>query len=279
MKASARPFVLACLLLASLFRADLNGAVLTFGIYTSDKPSTMYKKFTPILNHLKAHRNFSGRDISFKLRIYPSYESAIEALSSGACHFARFGPASYIIAKRKNPGIQLLAMEHSKNRKRFNGVFIARKGSAIHSIEDFEGKHFAFGNEFSTIGRYLSQAEMIKKGVFARDLKSYKYLGRHDKVALAVSNGLYDAGVVKENTFKKYAESKGLKKVAVFSNVTKPWIASSTLGKENLQLLKEALLSITAPDILSTLKQDGFLPATDAEYDFVRKGMALSETF
>jgi len=120
----------------------------------------------------------------------------------------RFGPASYIMAKDGDENIRLLVMEHKKNKKKFYGVFVVTKNSPINSINELKGKSFAFGNKNSTIGRYLSQAELVKAGIRSADLSKYDFLGRHDKVALAVAVGNYDAGVVKENTFKKYAESK-----------------------------------------------------------------------
>ncbi|MDM8536478.1 PhnD/SsuA/transferrin family substrate-binding protein, partial [Desulfobacterales bacterium HSG17] len=200
-------------------------------------------------------------------------------LAKGDCDFARFGPASYILAKEKNKDIRLLAMEHKKGRKNFYGIFITGKDSSVKSIGELKGKKFAFGNKNSTIGRYLSQAEMVNAGVKADDLKEYKYLGRHDKVALAVAAGNYDAGVVKENTFKKYADSKGLREIARFPNITKPWVVRAGFDDIIFSALKNALLGLNDKKILKNLKQHGFLEALDDYYDFVRQGMALSKEF
>jgi len=250
-----------------------------FGVYTSDKPTTMYKKFKPILDYLKKEVNLRGIRADIKIKIYPSYSHAIEALVKKDCDFVRFGPASYIIVKQLEKNIRLLAMEHKKNKKRFNGVFIVSNNSTITSIKDLTGKTFAFGNKNSTIGRYLSQAELVKAGINASGFKHYKYLGRHDKVALAVAAGNYDAGVVKENTYKKYAKSKGLKKIGQFPNVTKPWVVRAEFNDKMFNALKDALLTLKDKEILKNLKQDGFLPTSDEDYDFVRKGMEKSKEF
>lgn len=175
----------------------------TFGIYTSDKPTVMYKKFKPILGYLQDQMGVDQLEVDLKFKVYSSYSDCIDAIVKGKCDFVRFGPSSYILAKERNKDIRLLVMEHKKGEKRFKGIFITAKDSPIQSISELKGKSFAFGNENSTIGRYLSQAELVKSGIFSSDLKSFNYLGRHDKVALAVAVGNYDAGVVKENTFKK----------------------------------------------------------------------------
>ena len=204
---------------------------LRFGVYTSDKPTAMYAKFKPILNYLQQHMQSNGINVDFEFKVYSTYDKAIDALVKGDCDFSRFGPSSYIIAKERNPNVRLLVMEHKKNKKLFNGVFIVPKDSDVRSIKDIRGKTFAFGNKNSTIGRYLSQAELVKKGLRAESLKNFAYLGRHDKVALAVALGMYEAGVVKENTYKKYAKSKGLKKIGVFPIVTKPWVVRAGLDE------------------------------------------------
>ncbi len=251
----------------------------TLGVYTSDKPSVMYKKFKPVINYLQGRINADIPDTKLKLKVYHSYLDCIDAIVINTCDLARVGPSSYIQAKDRNKEIKLLVMEHKNGKKRFNGVFIAPINSPIKSINDLKGKSFAFGNVNSTIGRYLSQAELVEAGIYAADLKSFNYLGRHDKVALAVAAGNYDAGVVKENTFKKYAEARGLKKIGRFPNVTKPWIARAGLDEKLFAILRDALVALDNKTILKNLKQSGFLPATDDDYNFVREKMIISKKF
>ena len=263
------------LLISSLF---LNANELKFGIYTSDKPSVMYKKFKPIINYLESDLQKNGLDYKISLKIYPSYEEAINGLVNSEYDFARFGPASYILAKERNENIKLLAMEISKAKKRFNGVFITKNDSDISSLKDLKNKTFAFGDDKSTIGRYLAQAELLKNDISSKELKSFKYLGRHDKVALAVANNNFDAGVVKEKTYKKYKD-RGLKIIYKFENVTKPWLVKENMPKELYKALKQSMLNLKDKKILKIFKGDGFVETTDNEYDFVRKGMDLAKRF
>jgi len=266
-------------LVCTILITPVYAETITFGVYTSDKPTAMYQKFKSIIDYLQDRITQNGSNATVKLRIFPSYTAAVDALVEGNVDFMRFGPASYIMAKDRDENIRLLAMEHKKNKKRFYGVFIVAKNSPINTIKELKGKSFAFGNKNSTIGRYLSQAELVKAGLRSADLTKYDYLGRHDKVALAVAVGNYDAGVVKENTFKKYAESKNLKKIAQFPNVTKPWAVRSGFDDNLFAILQQGLLELKDKKTLKALKQDGFLVAEDSDYDFVRKGMRLSEEF
>ena len=260
-------------LLPNIYASDL-----IFGVYTSDKASVMYKQFKPIIDYLEKDAKKQFLDLNISIKIYPTYESALEGIVNGDYDFARFGPASYILAKQKNNDIKLLVMEEQKGKKLFNGVFIVRKDSDIKTLEDFKNKSFAFGDKRSTIGRYLAQDEMLKVGLNSKDLKSYEYLGRHDKVALSVVNGNFDGGVIKESTYIKY-KSRGLRSISTFQNVTKPWIVKSGLDDIIYNTLKKSLLNLKDKEILKSIKKTGFRIVGDEDYTVVKDSMNNSSKF
>ena len=255
--------------------------MLTFGTYASDKPTTMVKKFRPILNVLEQELEaLTAEKVKIKLHIARNYQIGLENIISGKVDIARLGPASYIKAKERSEGIQLLVMESNKGKKRFNGVICTRVGSKFNKIEDLQGSRFAFGNQRSTIGRYLSQSYLMKHGLYAKNFAEFSYLGRHDKVGHAVLKGDFDAGALKEGTFKKLIKKgKPLKALAEFENVTKPWVARSGLTESIREKLTAALLNITDKKALSALKKDGFLNGKDSDYNFVRRSIKNNHRF
>lgn len=259
---------------------DVETLSLTFGVYQSDKATVMYRSFTPVLDSLTASMETKlGRPVDIKLTIFRSYEEGIESLVRGDVDFVRFGPASYITAKAKQPGIELVAMETEDGDKRFKGMIIVQKESPIRRIADLKGKKFAFGDPNSTIGRYLVQAELVKAGVNGTDLADFQYMNRHDVVLKAVEIGDFDAGSVMQQTFEK-GNSKGtLRVLASFDNVTKPWVARRGLEKATLEAIQQCLYGLKDPNALKELKISGFVPTSDAEYGFVREGMRLAEGF
>lgn len=253
---------------------------LSFGVYQSDKATVMYRSFTPVLEALMTSlERRLGRPVDIKLTIFKSYEDGIESLARGEIDFVRFGPASYITAKAKQPGIELIAMETESGDKRFKGLIVVQKESPIRTIGDLRGKKFAFGDPNSTIGRYLAQAELIKAGITGRDLSDYQYLGRHDTVVKAVEIGDFDAGSVMQQTFDKANAKGSLRVLASFDNVTKPWAARKGLDKSTLEAIQASLYSLNDPVVLKELKITGFVPTSDEEYRLVRDGMRLAEEF
>ena len=262
----------------AMVRADVS---LSFGVYTSDKPSTMVKIFRPILTELEAKLAARlGEPVRISIQVANTYEKCVDNLVQGKVDFARLGPASYVLAKQANPKLSILALEHKNGQKTFNGIICVRQDSSVRDVSELRGKGFAFGNERSTIGRYLSQLYLMNHGVIADDLAGYAYLGRHDKVGAAVAAGQYAAGALKESTFDKLvAKGVTIRAIATFPNVTKPWVAHSALPDHIVIALREALYAIDDPDVLKNLKKHGFIPGSDEDYQTTREAMLNNSRF
>ncbi|MDD4928252.1 MAG: PhnD/SsuA/transferrin family substrate-binding protein [Gallionella sp.] len=269
---------LCCALLLVCNTADAEPTVLTFATYASERPSEEFKKMEPIRLHLEQVLAKQGMPATIRMRIFPTYEDAVDAVVSGDTDFARLGPANYVIARKQNPGIQLLAMESHHGGKFFDGVILVATHSPIKTLADLRGKHFAFGEANSTTGRYLAQEALMQAGINGRDLADYEFVGRHDKVAFAVSAGNYDAGAANETTLEKYGSSKGLRKLAAYPSPTHAWVGRAGLEARVVQQLQRALLEIKSP-ALKYIGRDGFMPAQDTDYDGLRNSMRKIKTF
>ncbi len=254
---------------------------LNFGVYSSNKPTAMVRTFKPSLNALEnSIAEKLGRDVDIRMQIAKDYDQGISDLIKGKVDFSRFGPASYIEAKRVNDAVEILAMESKHNEKVFYGIIAVHTDSDIQSVEDLRGRSFAFGDESSTIGRYLSQLYLKSNDLYASDLSNYKYLGRHDIVGTAVGAGDFDAGALNESTFKKLvAKGEPIRELARFPNVTKPWIARQGLDADVFAALQESLWELKDSKALKSLKVDGFFPGSDEDYQTIRTAMENNDVF
>ncbi len=265
---------------AQVASAKSSALTVRFGVYTSDKPSEMLKQFRGVRGAIEDGLSSSlGRTVRVEMKIYKDYDSAIHALADGDVDFTRFGPASYILSKQRNDGVRLIAMEHNEGEKRFKGLIVTRTDSDIQSISDIRGRSFAFGDENSTIGRYLAQAQLVDVNIRENDLSRFEYLGRHDAVAKAVEIGDFDVGSLKISTYEKLNKDGKLRVVSAFDNVTKPWVARAGLDNATFNAIRKSLLDIKDPELLKELKITGFLPTNDREYEFVRDGMSKANNF
>lgn len=277
---------LAALVLAAMSSVISQGTAraevgLVFGTYSPDKPSAMVKQLRPTLDRIAHHMTeILDEEVTIRLQIVRGYKDGADLIIDGEVDFMRLGPASYVMAKEKNPGLTVLAMESRSGTNYFHGIICVRTDSAITSIEQLEGRSFAFGNERSTLGRYFAQLILMRNGIYAKDLSRYQYLGRHDKVGQAVGSGLYDAGALEETTFAKLvAKGVPIRALAKIRNATRPWVGRSGLDPRVEDALRKALLRMTDDEALTALRFDGFLPGSDAEYDATRIAIVENPRF
>ncbi len=253
---------------------------ITLGVYSFKKPTEVWKQFQPVTVELSRRVSKElGAEAVVELQITKTYEECLDQFVAGKVDVVRFGPASYVLAKNLEPKVQLLASEREDSRG--VGLIVVREDSPIRSLKDLAGKKFAFGDSQSTIGRYLSQAELVSAGVLGKDLAAFAFLERHDSVFKSVEVGDYDAGALHRDTFTEL-NAKAARKLRVlhtFDNLAKPWIARAGLPPKVTAALTQSLLQLSDPDALKALKVPGFVACTDAEFDFVRKGMAKAEQF
>lgn len=252
-----------------------------FGVYSADKPTDVVKQFRSSLDALETSMASTlGKPVKISLDVSATYEGSINDLVTGKIQFSRLGPASYVTATDKNSDLKLLAMEGKKGKKVFKGIICVPRDSTDQSLADLKGKSFAFGDELSTIGRFLSQRALQEAGVKAADLASYEYLGRHDAVGAAVGAGKYDAGALKESAFKKLVDSgTPIRELVNFPNVTKPWVAHPSLSEEIYNALQKALFELDDPKALDDLGVDQLLEASDDDYAPTREAMKENSKF
>ena len=254
---------------------------LIFGLYTSDKPSAMVQQFRPSLHILEERLTaLLSEPVKIRTHVAKSYGDGLQDLVDGTVDFARFGPASYVLAKQQEPGLSIMAIEKKDGIKVFFGIICVREDSDITDVSQLRGRTFAFGDENSTIGRYLSQLYLLKNGIAAQDLAGYDYLGRHDLVGSAVATGRYDAGALMERTFQELVKSgMPIRAIARFPNVTKPWIARAGLPERIKMALSQTLLTLDDPVALDALSKDGFVAGDDADYNVIREAMERNGEF
>lgn len=252
--------------------------VLRFVTYANERPSEELKKMEPFQHELQLLLRNYGIRMRIEVRIHPTYEAGQAALAAGEFDFARVGPVSYVLTKQKRPKIQLLLSEAHEGRKQFSGVIVVAENSPLQTLADLRGKRIAFGDQTSTTGRYLPQAELVRAGIRATDLEGFDYLGRHDKVAFAVASGSHDAGAISEPTFVKYAGDRKLRELARFASPTQAWVARDGLDPAIVKALRSVLLQMSGEG-LRYIGRSGFVESSDADYDSLRKQMQVADKF
>lgn len=255
--------------------------IIRFGIFASGKPMEMMQDFSPILDQLERYASDKlDTEVKIKLVLSKEVEDGISVVVEGTVDFARLGSASYTDAVAKDPNISILVTEDPVGNAGFYGIVIVHKNSPITDINQLRGKSFAFGNERSTVGRYVSQSFLADQDIKAVDLSRFEYLSRHDRVGEVVGSGEFIAGAVNEKAFNALITNGApIRELARFETDSKPWIARSDLDEEIETVLRDGLLQLQNGALLSRLEITGFISGEDSDYASVRESILNNSRF
>lgn len=253
-------------------RVDESRAVIKMGVVPLESPADMFKKFSPLAEHLARE---TGKKVD--VRVAHDYETSVQELVQGNTHICFMTPTTYIEAK-EYPGTELLAIALRDGKPYHHAVIIARKSGGIETVKDIRGKSFAFGNEHSTSSHIVPRAMLLDEGIDLADLSYFNYLGHHDDVVKAVLKGEFDAGAVSENVARKY-EDRGIRVVEVSGDIPEfSFSAGPRVEEADAEAVKNALrrLSAGTPEgaaILSAIDKSytGFADASDSDYEGIRQ--------
>ena len=221
------------------------------------------------------------------------YTGVVEALRVGKLDIAFLTPASYVLAKNE-ARVRVVLKSERKGSPFYYAAIITRADSGIKTLDDLRGKTFAFGDPLSTSANVFPRKLFHEKGIDpVRDFRQVLYSGGHDATVLAVLNGKVDAGATYANSpdNKDTAWARYLKNPADIEQIraiafSEPIPADNLVLAENLdqglgRRIEEVFLELSRDPqgkrMLRDLYQiDGFVPATDKDYDSVREAFAIA---
>jgi len=161
----------------------------------------------------------------------------------------------------------------TRQQASFRLMIVVREDSPIHSVDALAGKTFAFGDRAAL----LQRAVVVGAGMPLEKLGRYDFLGHYDNIVRGVLNRDFDAGIVKDTTAYKW-QHRGIRVLYASPDLPPYNIAASRHVNDALfRKLQRAFvaLDVNNPAHAAVIKAlsddyDGFVPATDAEYDVVR---------
>lgn len=285
-RAVARSLIAACAMLvgacdepappAAVSAPSPAGEALVLAIHPYDTPSRLVARFEPLSRYLS-----ETLGLPVELYVAVSYEDQIRKIAAGEVDLAFMGPTPYLRAHDRYAAPGAAPIIPIAGEEEYFSVVVVRRDSGIETVADLRGRTMAFGSHRSFSSHYMPRAILLKHGVGLGDLKDYAFLERHERVALAVLHGDYDAGGVNREIAAKYLDQDiGLKVVEV-SPALPPHaiVARSGLDADLIESIRAALLR---PDEATAraLAEQGlprFVAVSDAQFDFARRIVAALE--
>lgn len=241
---------------------------LVFVVHPYDTPSRIYARFRPLTLYLGA---VLGRPL--RLVIASTYDEQIAMIADGRADLAYIGPTPYIAARRQ-ASIRILAGESEKGQAYYQSAIVVRADSNIASLAELKGRRMAFGAPIS-MGSTLVPTLMLRQaGVPLTALSAHAQLDRHERVALAVLYGDFDAGGLRLDIARQYVP-RGLKILATSPPLPPHLIVCSpnfpvpleTRARQALLMPDEA--GLKSFDALGEATR--FVAIDDSHYDSVRR--------
>jgi len=221
------------------------------------------------------------------------YTGVVEALRANKLDIAFLSPASYVLAKGETD-VQVVLKSHRKGSAYYYAAIITHADSGIRTLQDLRNKTFAFGDPLSTTGHVFPRKMFKDNGIDpTKDFKSIIYSGGHDATVLAVLNRKVDAGATFANFtdgkdaawiqyLKNPEERKKIRAIAYSEPIPADnLVVSGHLDAGLAEKIKEIFLELSrdpaGQKMLSDLyKIDGFVAATDRDYDSVREAFKIA---
>lgn len=204
------------------------------------------------------------------------YEDIISGFVAGRIDLAILGPLPYVSLRQLHAGAEpLVRFREPDGREHYTCTLVAF-ADEVRPLPRYVGARLALTQPFSTCGYFAAATLLGRAGVDIERL-DYRFVGRHDQIAIEVITGGADLGVLKDEVAARFA-SVGLVELAA----TRPLpgftlIANAaTLDAATRQRLREGFLALQEADIARfvewprTLRR-GAVPAAHEDYDAIAR--------
>lgn len=238
-----------------------------FVVHPYDTPSRLYARFRPLTLYLGGAL---GRPL--RLIIATTYDEQIEMIATGRADYAYIGPTPYVRARARGR-VEILAGETENGQAFYQSALVVREDSPIHQVTDLAGKRVAFGAEISMSSAVAPKQMLAQAGLKRSDLAEVVHLDRHERVALAVLHGDFDAGGLRLDIAKAYLP-RGLRILSTSQPLPPHVIAASPrVPADEAGRVRQALLhpDATGRQAMAALgERTGFVAIEDAHFHGVR---------
>lgn len=260
-----------------------NPDALRFSIIPTEETVQELTLYKPVIDYLEEK---TGKKIEFYMPT--SYASVIEAMIGGWVDIAVHGPNSYVIAREKDPSIDVFAtyakrpghLQHEGPG--YEAVLISKKGSQFTGIDTLQGTVLGLGDPASTSGNLVPRVaftKVIGEGL-DEHFKKVVYTGGHDLTTMAVFEGKVDSGFVASHRFDNVVD-RGLVKMDDFNVLWRsppipqdPFTYRGKLCDDIKTKIRDAFLTLheqpEAKEFLNNVKSNRFVAMSDKDYDIIR---------
>ena len=238
--------------------------------------TTKYRQ--PLMDYLTANTPYR-----FRALLRDDSEKTVGMLEQRLADIAHLGVVSYLEAHSQFGAAPLVRPLNRDGEPYSRSVLVTQRGSTIRRLADLRGRSLALGSFHSTLSNLIPRHELIQAGVTPEALGAIEHLANDEDVITAVLEGRFDAGAVEDIVADRHKE-KGLQIFHVSGPIpSAPLVIHSEIPDRVTVAIRDALLKLDIQGAHQRQQWDeqirfGFAPATDADYEPIRRIIATTPT-
>lgn len=236
----------------------------------------LVERFSHFAKYLETKLNVPVKYVPVK-----TYPAAVTAFINNDVQLAWFGGYTGVQARRAVPGSEAIAQ--GAEDVNFKSYFIANSETGLKFSKDFptgiQGKTLLFGSRSSTSGRVMPEyfirqhfAGKQPEEIFSR----IGFSGDHSRTLQLVQSGAYQVGVMDYTVYeveKKAGRVDESRVAVIWESPTFPDYQFTIRGDVDKQFgpgfkdkVRQAIVSVTDPELLGYFARSKFIPASNAQY-------------
>jgi phosphate/phosphite/phosphonate ABC transporter binding protein len=238
---------------------------------------TLFDRFDPLMRYLTRKTSYE-----FKLVIPRDFEDFFDTVARGEVQFSYSNP--YIYIQLADHGF-LSAFANTVIQDSgdiFRGIIITHKSSPIRTLDDLRGKRVMVVS-YKSAGGFLAQKLLLNENgidVF-KDLRLTEGK-RQEEVILNVYRKVVDAGFVRETALDELKEEIDLGAIRIIARTPYianwPFAAARSTDRRIVDAVRTSLLELREKHVLSAARIEAFKPASDGDFDSLRKRIERYES-
>ena len=212
------------------------------------------------------------------------YAAVVTGFRNGDIDLAWFGGLTGVQARLAVE--DAVAIVQREADEAFHSVFVSAPDSGIASLEELDGKSFAFGSESSTSGNLMPRYFLKEAGFNPEDdFASVTYSGSHDSTWKLVEAGTVDAGALNASVWNQRVQDGEVDESKVKAFYETPpyydyhWVARPDLdekfGEGATQKIADAMVALDPAnegieaEIYKAFEESKFIETENANYDAI----------
>ena len=262
--------------------ADWRAAVpeIRWGMSASESEEERRARYSPVTEHLS-----DALGVPVELTVTADVAGVVEALLSGQIEMFYFGASGYATSHEVTGGnlVPMVSLLDGAGNWGYRGVIIVRSDSDIQSIDDLEGRSFAYSDPGSTSGYLVPSFAFREMGI---DPETYfsttGFSGGNNNSVFAIVEGTYDAAASWETSPDRSVTTRmvnsglipdGSTRVIWYSNIIPDVVIGTRadLPPEMIEAVRAALIALptenrAAFDAMTDGTSAGLREVTHADY-------------